>query len=489
MKKPAKKGTNKSGMKPISARRNNNNTMAMVIDANKQKQPLNHNHVESYEGVQSDGLCVSIETSLPPDQSSGGDNDSGNPHNNVQGDISSGDVPVISETRACDLGIMHLNSPQSPRHNEGKQSPTRKSVPPTLSNGKTVGKRMFAHNSEHDLLCGDHCVASKTSTQFRWSAHTHGGGATDHNTSELTTDTPHESPHESNEPLTICSYDIAPLREDIGLLKDGLNDLRRELKDLKESSSRAQQEEACLYVRLQNYLPKHINKAVLETLLQSSIKSYIIISKSSPTVCKVRIASQHLHTALNAGLTIEGTTIRPWLPKSLSLKPQTLPMCGTTPTLAKSSTYGTLRITTWNARGLRSGEPYLCHLANTMSDVIVVTEHWLWPFEAHKLAKVNKEFHAETVTDSRLNESSSLNHGCGGVGILWKKSHDAVPISGIQSDRICGIRIQLSSTPLQCLTILGVYLPCADQGMQVYYCDHLVACYRGTAIRIGHGTR
>ena len=143
-------------MKPNSARRNNNNTMAMVIDANK---PLNHNHVESYEGVQSDGLCVSIETSLPPDQSSGGDNDSGNPHNNVQGDISSGDVPVISETRACDLGIMHLNSPQSPRHNEGKQSQTRKSVPPTLSNGKTVGKRMFAHNSEHDLLCGDHCVA------------------------------------------------------------------------------------------------------------------------------------------------------------------------------------------------------------------------------------------------------------------------------------------------------------------------------------------
>ena len=50
---------------------------------------------------------------------------------------------------------------------------------------------------------------------------------------------------------------IAPLREEIGLLKDGLNDLRRELKDLKESSSRAQQEEACLYVRLQNYLPKH----------------------------------------------------------------------------------------------------------------------------------------------------------------------------------------------------------------------------------------
>ena len=66
----------------------------MVIDANKQpsqKQSLNHNHVESYEGAQSDGLCVSIETSLSPDQS---DNDSGNPHNNVQSDMSSGDVYI-----------------------------------------------------------------------------------------------------------------------------------------------------------------------------------------------------------------------------------------------------------------------------------------------------------------------------------------------------------------------------------------------------------
>ena len=45
-----------------------------------------------------------------------------------------------------------------------------------------------------------------------------------------------------------------------------------------------------------------------------------------------------------------------------------------------------LRITTWNCRGLHTGEPYLHHLAEGYSDVLAVTEHWLWPYEAHKLS-------------------------------------------------------------------------------------------------------
>ena len=79
------------------------------------------------------------------------------------------------------------------------------------------------------------------------------------------------------------------------------------------------------------------------------------------------------------------------------------------------STNGEMCITTWNARGLKSGEPYLNHLSESSSDVIIVTEHWLWPFEAHKLAQVNKNFHAEVVTDTRLNENSDLHRGIGGL--------------------------------------------------------------------------
>ena len=80
------------------------------------------------------------------------------------------------------------------------------------------------------------------------------------------------------------------------------------------------------------------------------------------------------------------------------------------------------------------------------SDVIILSEHWLWPFEMHKLKEISPEFDAECVTDSRLNETSSLTRGCGGVGILWKKSFDVTPIGEIHvdSDRICGIRMRLT---------------------------------------------
>ena len=40
-----------------------------------------------------------------------------------------------------------------------------------------------------------------------------------------------------------------------------------------------------------------------------------------------------------------------------------------------------------------------------------------------------------------------------------------IPISQIQSDRICGICIKLNDS---LLTVLGVYLPCADAGIDKY---------------------
>ena len=60
---------------------------------------------------------------------------------------------------------------------------------------------------------------------------------------------------------------------------------------------------------------------------------------------------------------------------------------------------------------------------------------------------------------------------------LWRKSLDAGPISKIESGRICGIRVKLSTSPSCLMTILGVYLPCADQGIQVFR-DHLIELER-----------
>ena len=49
-----------------------------------------------------------------------------------------------------------------------------------------------------------------------------------------------------------------------------------------------------------------------------------------------------------------------------------------------------------------------------------------------------------------------------------KKSLDATEISDIQSDRICGIRVKKSSVDDTSITILGVYLPCLDLGIDLF---------------------
>ena len=49
---------------------------------------------------------------------------------------------------------------------------------------------------------------------------------------------------------------------------------------------------------------------------------------------------------------------------------------------------------------------------------------------------------------------------------MWKKSLDARPITSIASDRICGLRINLPSPAESEITVLAVYLPCADMDIE-----------------------
>ena len=102
-----------------------------------------------------------------------------------------------------------------------------------------------------------------------------------------------------------------------------------------------------------------------------------------------------------------------------------------------------------------------------------MSEHWLWPYEADCLSKIHPAFTAEVKTDERLTENSSQRKGCGGVGLIWKKEIDATPISSISSDRICGIRIKSSCPSVDDITIIVVYLPCSDMGMECYK-EHLI---------------
>ena len=64
------------------------------------------------------------------------------------------------------------------------------------------------------------------------------------------------------------------------------------------------------------------------------------------------------------------------------------------------------------------------------------------------------------------------------MGVLWRRNLDAVPITHIDSDRICGVRIRRKcGQDDSWLSVIGVYLPCADLGLD-YYRDTLTELER-----------
>lgn len=95
-------------------------------------------------------------------------------------------------------------------------------------------------------------------------------------------------------------------------------------------------------------------------------------------------------------------------------------------------------------------------------ELLLLSEHWLWPHEMHKLNEINPEYEAIGKSDSRLTEDRDGGRGCSGISLLWHKSVAATPISGINSDWICGIRCIMDDGENSLMTVIGVYLPCLD---------------------------
>ena len=77
-----------------------------------------------------------------------------------------------------------------------------------------------------------------------------------------------------------------------------------------------------------------------------------------------------------------------------------------TDTYQQSSVVDSISITTWNCRGLANSLPYINHLIETGSDIIAITEHWLWPYNLNKLEEIHPGYTGFGCADTRLNESS-----------------------------------------------------------------------------------
>ena len=121
-------------------------------------------------------------------------------------------------------------------------------------------------------------------------------------------------------------------------------------------------------------------------------------------------------------------------------------------------------ITCWNCRGLSLAIPCLRKLIDEGSKIIVLSEHWLWPYELHRLNEIHPDYSAAAISDKRLTSTAELTRGCGGIAILWHKSLTVATID-TNSDRICAIQLKSASTVT---SIVGVYLPSAGSPLDDY---------------------
>ena len=99
--------------------------------------------------------------------------------------------------------------------------------------------------------------------------------------------------------------------------------------------------------------------------------------------------------------------------------------------IQEQGSFSTVTLTTYNCRGLKNSNLYLNHLLEAGTDIIAVTEHWLWPYQLHMLQDVHPSYEGFGCSDNRLNKNSDLVRGCGRVGIIWKKSLRISPVTSM----------------------------------------------------------
>jgi hypothetical protein len=100
-----------------------------------------------------------------------------------------------------------------------------------------------------------------------------------------------------------------------------------------------------------------------------------------------------------------------------------------------------LMVCAWNCHGFSQALQYIQHLAQE-HDVLVLSEHWLWPYELHKLDDIHPDFVGLGISHHRLNAECNFSRGCGGVAVLWRKNLPMSPVH-LDSDRIIVIQLPL----------------------------------------------
>ena len=243
---------------------------------------------------------------------------------------------------------------------------------------------------------------------------------------------PPESRTLTDAPQVTVSDEVryATMKKELNSLKEEVRSLKKDLSALHRTKNSSRAVSAChIYVR--PFLP-----ITSEADLSSIIKCPTLSATKVGFSWKVKIPRDCLYTALSSA-SPHSHYVRIW--KNNAKKQASLHMPQNYYTQSELS--DSLNIVAWNCRGIRTSIPYIQHLIASGYDVIILEEHWLWPFELSLLKTIHQDFTYTAVSDSRLNPSSDLTRGCGGVAILWRSSLRASHLFLSDCDRSVAFRL------------------------------------------------
>jgi len=215
------------------------------------------------------------------------------------------------------------------------------------------------------------------------------------------------------------SVRAALIMKDVNLLKKDVDDLKRDVSLLFCQKPSTPVPSTCHICIIFPHGNPSLETDIISELIGCPALSVVRINVKT---LKVKILKECLHRALLSSNS-NSHLVKVWRSKSPGL-PSTLHSHLPQSHVDRPST---VSIATWNCRGLHNATPYIQMLLSKDIDVIVIQEHWLWPFQVDQLHLISEQYSFTAVSDRRLNSTCELHRGCGGVAILWRKSLNAVP--------------------------------------------------------------
>ena len=95
--------------------------------------------------------------------------------------------------------------------------------------------------------------------------------------------------------------------------------------------------------------------------------------------------------------------------------------------------------------------------------VILLQEHWFWPFKLQKLSSTLSGFSAFGLSDSCLCEGATLNREYGGIANLWIKSPPMTPVTlNTKSDHTYATQLPVANGQVSRILIFNVYISSSD---------------------------